>query len=631
MKKFFLLIIIALVTYSSSFAIGGFKVVIKKPGAAVDVQVRIVDYAPTGPNTEFTGATVLLTPNASGIIVASVPETPAILATAVTSNYLVEVWVGNPLVLSSQQRLDEMIFEQAQTGLTDNDGNLTIEPGKELKFPEPTASGTNFTSFKSPALAADVEYTLPIDDGGPNQYLKTDGSGIMSWDDAKVSTNSTIDGDGSTGSVLGLADDAVTTIKIADGAIATAKIATSAVTDTKIADDAVTTAKIADGAVTTNKIGSSAVTDVKIGDSAVTTAKINNAAVTTDKIANGAVTEVKLADDAVATAKIANKAVTAAKISPGATNGHVLTVSGTDAVWAAPAGGGGGGCNIYGDGSAGDITISANTDWSTTPPTNGNYMFNSLIINSGVTLTVPSGTVIQCKTTFSNSGTITVKHGTLGRAWAGNTDGGNTDVLGNTMASRKAYPNSETYRRLTNLGLKAGSAGTTGGFVGTETFGGNGGGTFTVLAATGITNSGTINASGQTPTPYSAPPNDKPGCGGGGGGFVLLASNANITNSGTVNSSGGNGQDAGSSSADYGGGGGGGGLIHFISPNADVVGGTNNVSGGTGGTDNGTGSSGGDGGASVGNGGLGSDVSDPGTAGAILRTKVADACSFINR
>ncbi len=152
MKKILLLILVAMLTYSSSFAIGGFKVVIKKPGATVDVQVRIVDYSPTGPTTEFTGATVSLTPNASGIIVASVPETPAILATDVNSFYIVEVWTGSPLTLSSQQRLDEMIFEQAQTGLTDNEGNVTLEPGKELIFPQPAGSGENFTSFKSPAL-----------------------------------------------------------------------------------------------------------------------------------------------------------------------------------------------------------------------------------------------------------------------------------------------------------------------------------------------------------------------------------------------------------------------------------------------------------------------------------------------
>ncbi len=640
MKKILLLITIALLSYSSSFAIGGFKVVVKKPGAAIDVQVRIVDYAPTAPTTEFTGATVNLTPNASGIIVASVPETPGILATDVTSNYLVEVWTGSPLVLTSQQRLDDMIFDQAQSGLTDNEGNVTLEPGKELIFPEPTGSGTNFTSFKSPALAADVEYTLPIDDGNANQYLKTDGSGIMSWDTPPTSPT------GSAGGSLAgtypnptIAASAITNTEVSGAAaIAYSKLAlnnsivngdltANSVTTSKVADGTITTAKISDGQVTTTKIADGAITEAKIASSAVATAKIANSAVTTGKINDGAVTEAKLADDAVTTAKITDKNVTPAKIANGTASGQVLTYNGTDAVWAAPAGGGGGGCNIYGDGSAGDVVINANTDWSTTPPTNGNFMFNSLTISGGVTLTVPSGTVIQCKTTFSNSGTITVKHGTLGRAWAGNADGGNTDVLGNTMASRKAYPNSETYRRLTNLGIKGGSAGGTGGHVSTTTFGGNGGGTFTVLASTSITNGGTINASGQT----SPTPTERPGSGGGGGGFVLLASNGNITNSGTVNSSGGNGGNAGSGGLDYGGGGGGGGLIHYISPNADAVAGTSNVSGGSAGTSDGTDSSGGDGGASVGDGGIGDDAPAAGSAGAVLRTKVADACSFINR
>jgi|GEM_PF-1094732 len=359
MKKILLLILVALVTYSSSFAIGGFKVVIKKPGAAVPVQVRIVDYAPTGPTTLYTGPLTVLTPNASGIIVASVPQTDGIIdpvnipAVDVTSYYIVEVWTGSPLALSSQQRLDEMIFEQAQTGLTDNEGNVTLEPGKELIFPEPAGSGENFTSFKSPALAADVEYTLPDNAGSPNQYLKINAGGIMSWDNPTVSTNTTIDGNGLTGSPLGLADnavttakinnDAVTTGKIVTGAVTTDKIGSSAVTDVKIGSSAVTTAKINNAAVTTDKIANSAVTTDKIGSSAVTDVKIGSSAVTTAKINDGAVTEAKLADDAVATAKIEDKAVTAAKISPGATNGHVLTVSGTDAVWAAPAGGGGGG------------------------------------------------------------------------------------------------------------------------------------------------------------------------------------------------------------------------------------------------------------------------------------------------
>lgn len=480
MKKIFLLITIALLSYSSSFAIGSFKVVVSKPGAAVDVQVKIVDYTPGGPTTVFTGATVNLTPNASGIIVADVPATPTILATSVNSYYVVDVYTGNPLILTSQQRLDQMVFEQAQAGVSDNDGNITLDDAGELRFAEPTANGDNYTAFKSPALAGNVIYTLPVDAGTNNQVLTTDGSGTLSW-------------------------------------------------------------------TTPASSGSS--------------------------------------------------------------------------------------CNIYGDGSAGDITISSNTDWSTTPPTNGNYMFNSLTIANGVTLTVASGTVIQSKTTFVNNGTILVKTGVLGEAWSNNADRGNKDILGYTLTSTKAYPSSEVYRRVFKFGPKGGSGGSTGGVDGNETFGGNGGGTLSIFAATGITNAGTIDARGGSPAQYAGGVS-KPGCGGGGGGFVVLATNSNITNSGTINVSGGNGNNPGTGTPDLAGSGGGGGLIHYISSNASSVGGTATISGGLKGTDTATNVTyEGVGGAGAGNPGIPigpSWASVNGSVGVVLRTQVLDACSFIS-
>ncbi|MFA7325872.1 MAG: hypothetical protein WC121_04350 [Candidatus Kapaibacterium sp.] len=292
MKKIFLLIIIALLSYSSSFAIGSFKVVIKKPGAAIDVQVRIVDYTPTGPTTKFTGATVSLTPNASGIIVASVPMTDGIvvpeniLATDINAYYIVEVWTGSPLALTSQQRLDEMIFEQAQTGLTDNEGNLTLEPGKELIFPEPSGSGTNFTSFKSPALAADVEYTLPDNDGNPNQYLKTDGSGIMSWDTPPTSPT------GAAGGSLA-------------GTYPNPTIAAGAISNNELAANAVTTGKIADGTIVNADVDAAA---------AIAYSKLNLAT-------------------SIGTGDLAGGAVTTAKIANGTVRGQVLTYDGSSVAW----------------------------------------------------------------------------------------------------------------------------------------------------------------------------------------------------------------------------------------------------------------------------------------------------------
>ena len=52
----------------------------------------------------------------------------------------------------------------------------------ELKIKADSGGGT--VSFKGPATTtsnAAVQLTLPVDDGAANQYLKTDGSGALSW------------------------------------------------------------------------------------------------------------------------------------------------------------------------------------------------------------------------------------------------------------------------------------------------------------------------------------------------------------------------------------------------------------------------------------------------------------------
>jgi hypothetical protein len=63
-------------------------------------------------------------------------------------------------------------------------GNVTVGGGttaSELRFLEPSGSGTNYTAFKAQAQSADVTYTLPNADGSANQFLKTNGSGSLSW------------------------------------------------------------------------------------------------------------------------------------------------------------------------------------------------------------------------------------------------------------------------------------------------------------------------------------------------------------------------------------------------------------------------------------------------------------------
>jgi hypothetical protein len=52
----------------------------------------------------------------------------------------------------------------------------------ELRFLEPSASGTNYTAFKAPAQGSSITYTLPDTIGGANSYLKdVAGDGVLSW------------------------------------------------------------------------------------------------------------------------------------------------------------------------------------------------------------------------------------------------------------------------------------------------------------------------------------------------------------------------------------------------------------------------------------------------------------------
>lgn len=65
--------------------------------------------------------------------------------------------------------------------------------------------------------------------------------------------------------------------------------------------------------------------------------------------------------------------------------------------------------HVYGDGSAGAKIIAASTAFADLNP-----QYTDFTVNSGVTLTVQSGTVIRCKGTFTNNGRIVVETGGRG-------------------------------------------------------------------------------------------------------------------------------------------------------------------------------------------------------------------------
>jgi hypothetical protein len=60
----------------------------------------------------------------------------------------------------------------------------------ELRFKEAISNGGQIVSFKAPAaLSANVNYTLPVDDGSASQVLATDGTGILSWQSVSGTLN----------------------------------------------------------------------------------------------------------------------------------------------------------------------------------------------------------------------------------------------------------------------------------------------------------------------------------------------------------------------------------------------------------------------------------------------------------
>jgi len=122
---------------------------------------------------------------------------------------------------------------------------------------------------------------------------------------------------GSSANIAGskLANGTITSTQILDGTIVAGDLASNAVTSIKILDGNVTTNKLADGAVTSTKIADGNVGSTQLGTNAVTSTKIADGNVGSTQLGTNAVTTIKITDANVTTAKIADNAVTSAKIA----------------------------------------------------------------------------------------------------------------------------------------------------------------------------------------------------------------------------------------------------------------------------------------------------------------------------
>ena len=260
---------------------------------------------------------------------------------------------------------------------------------------------------------------------------------------------------------------------------------------------------------------------------------------------------------------------------------------------------------VYGDGSAGAKTFAANTIFQEANP-----QFTDVLINPGVTLTVPSGTVIRCNGTFDNQGAIVVqsglreapKFGENGSLVSAASSAGLESIGGNGGTAMPIGIIRQTLR----LGLLAGGNG----YQERGDIGGIGGGNFAVISRGAVVNAGSISANGSNATAQYR--------GGGGGGYVVLASATSVSNNSLIQANGANGGAFLSTDVNftgYGpGGGGGGGIVHLIAPAVNNVGNIV-VDGGAGGVGAGAGAitgllyfGGGGGGGAGGDGGAGGTV-----------------------
>lgn len=264
---------------------------------------------------------------------------------------------------------------------------------------------------------------------------------------------------------------------------------------------------------------------------------------------------------------------------------------------------------VYGDGSAGSVSISGNIVYNS-----GNSQYQNFSVESGATLVVPSGTVIRCTGSFSNSGTIIAtsslrqhpKISENGRAAITLESGGN-EAGGGQGGS--ALPEGAA-RQIHRAGLSGGGDG----YKLESEAGSSGGGNIVILCQGQVTNAagGVMRADGEDGGELSR--------GGGAGGIIILASRAGVTNDGAIQARGGNGAGLnpvdGTNTGYAAGGGGGGGIVHLMAP-VLTNDGTIDVSGGSGGPAGGAGSitapfylGGGGGGASGGDGGRGGKVNE---------------------
>jgi hypothetical protein len=302
---------------------------------------------------------------------------------------------GSPLGIGVGEVAGDRLADGALTGganvqvTRDGDDNFVVSAPSALTSAVETIEAGGSTLSGPLEFATSGSASLSVDNSTNTITFDAASGGLSS-----VATDGTLDGDGTSGNELRVADGQITTAKLAENAVTSAIVASNSLTAADLAAGSVGTSELStssspstsgqvlsyDGSglawaspsasVTTDGTtltGDGSGTPLSIRDGGVGSTQLAGDAVETAALADGAVTTAKLAENAVTSAIVASNSLTAADLAAGSvgtselstssspsTSGQVLSYDGSGLAWVAPSATvTADGSTLIGDGSSG--------------------------------------------------------------------------------------------------------------------------------------------------------------------------------------------------------------------------------------------------------------------------------------
>ena len=120
-----------------------------------------------------------------------------------TNPDIIEIQTGGDVVDDTSPQLGGDLDVNGNSIVSVSNGNIPLSPNGTgvvqitgnstqsgtLRITEDTDEGSNYVDLKVPALAANVTLTLPNTDGNADEFLKTDGSGNLSFAEVSGGTS----------------------------------------------------------------------------------------------------------------------------------------------------------------------------------------------------------------------------------------------------------------------------------------------------------------------------------------------------------------------------------------------------------------------------------------------------------